>query len=232
MKRNPFEQIEVASVYEKWYEEAGRKAVAQEKSLLLKLLREFPEAKSILEVGSGTGYFTRWFSEQGFWSVGVDNSEAMLLEARKRGDEPYVLAEACGLPFESESVDVVAFITSLEFMDEIISALYEGIRVARQGLLLGILNKSSHLGVWRKALSIIKETPYASARFFTLGEIKTVLEDLFAPEKPQITWESTLFPLINVNAKLPWGGFLGVAVRKPKEIRGGRNESSSYRCST
>jgi len=221
VKQNPFDLPEVASTYERWYEEAGKRADSQEKSLLLKLLTEFPGSTSILEVGCGTGHFTRWFHELGYWSAGVDKSEAMLSKAAQFGEVPYVLADAAMLPFEDDSVDIVSFVTSLEFMEEIISALAEGLRVAKRGLLLGILNKSSHLGIWRRLQSRLTESPYASARFFTIREIEAIVADLMAPERPEVIWRSTLFPIVGGNAKLPWGGFLGVAIKKPTKIEGG-----------
>jgi Zn-dependent protease len=84
MKRftgNPFAESAVVSGYEAWYENTGRRADRLEKALLKQLLARFPQASSILEVGCGTGHFTRWFEELGLQTAGLDLSLSMLAEA-------------------------------------------------------------------------------------------------------------------------------------------------------
>jgi SAM-dependent methyltransferase len=72
-----------ASRYEGWYETArGRRADRAEQSLLAWLLGWFPGARRVLEVGSGTGHFTRWLAARGFSVIGLDRSPAMLRAAR------------------------------------------------------------------------------------------------------------------------------------------------------
>jgi ubiquinone/menaquinone biosynthesis C-methylase UbiE len=118
-------------------------AIALEKHLLRKLL--LPTAKTILEIGSGTGHFTRWFRELGKTAVGIDRSAAMLAEANRRNGVAYVKGDAVVLPFADRTFDVVALITSLEFVCDPRQVLAEAGRVARQGLLLGVLNRHSIL---------------------------------------------------------------------------------------
>ncbi|MBN1135320.1 MAG: hypothetical protein JXM73_01975, partial [Anaerolineae bacterium] len=60
---NPFANLGLASGYEAWYETTGRRADRLEKALLKQLLARFPQASSLLEVGCGTGHFTRWLKE-------------------------------------------------------------------------------------------------------------------------------------------------------------------------
>jgi SAM-dependent methyltransferase len=52
----------------------------------------------VLEVGCGTGHFTRWLAEEAFRVAGLDISEAMLAEARKRNGVLYVVGDALALP--------------------------------------------------------------------------------------------------------------------------------------
>ena len=56
---NPFDDPAVAARYEDWYSGPGQRADALEKSLLKGLLADFPGARTVLEVGCGTGHFTR-----------------------------------------------------------------------------------------------------------------------------------------------------------------------------
>ena len=59
----------MAQSYESWYEGEGRRADILERELLNRFLQRFPGVRTILEVGCGTGHFTRWFDAQGLWTV-------------------------------------------------------------------------------------------------------------------------------------------------------------------
>ena len=143
---NPFANPQITAGYEAWYQTVGRRADYQEKALLKRLLNCFPTARSILEVGCGTGHFTRWFGEQGLPTVGPDLSWPMLEVAKRLMGPPCLQGDAFVLPFRSASIDLVVLITTLEFLPNPVQALAEALRVARQGLLLGVLNAQSHLG--------------------------------------------------------------------------------------
>ncbi len=141
----------VARDYEQWYEHGfGRFAARQEEALLPRQLQGFSGATSLLEVGCGTGHFTRWFAQHGLHVVGLDASPAMLAQARLRNGTRYLLGDARTLPFEHGQFDLVALITTLEFAADPIQALREAMRVARLGLLLGVLNRQSLLDSLRR----------------------------------------------------------------------------------
>lgn len=140
----------VARDYEAWYEQGfGSFAVRQEEALLHQQLQQFPGATSLLEVGCGTGHFTRWFAKLGFQVIGLDASPAMLEQARLRNGTSYLQGDAQALPFEDQRFDLVAMITTLEFVTDPVQALREAMSVARQGLLLGVLNRHSLLEYMR-----------------------------------------------------------------------------------
>jgi ubiquinone/menaquinone biosynthesis C-methylase UbiE len=206
---NPFADPEIAIGYEAWYQTVGRQADRQEKALLKRLLSDFPAAHSILEVGCGTEHFTRWFGEQGLQAVGLDLSWPML-EVAKRLRSPLCLqGDALVLPFRSASIDLVALITTLEFLPDPVQALAEALRVARQGLVLGMLNAQSRLGrQYKREAGPIWEV----ARFYTPDELKRLVQKV-AGEKPGIIWQTTLWPLWPGALPLPWGGFIGMAVK-------------------
>ena len=95
----------------------------------------------MLEVGCGTGHFTRWMAEKGLDAVGLDVSKPMLTEARRYGAVRYVSGDAAAFPFGDRSFGVLALITTLEFVSDPDQALAEAVRVARRGILLGVLNR-------------------------------------------------------------------------------------------
>lgn len=207
---NPFADPEIAASYENWYLTSGRQADHREKALLKWLLAIFPRARTVLEVGCGTGHFTRWLDGLGLQVVGLDLSPAMLKEALGWGRQVYLRGDALALPFLSKSFDLVALITTLEFLPHPRQALAEALRIARQGLLLGVLNAESHLGrQYKRAGGPIWE----SARFFTPWELKRMILEI-SEDKVRVVWRTTLWPFWPGALPLPWGGFIGMAVEK------------------
>jgi ubiquinone/menaquinone biosynthesis C-methylase UbiE len=207
---NPFGGPVRAESYEEWYTGRGRRADWLEKRLLARLLASFPQAETVLEVGCGTGHFTRWFAERGLRPVGLEISQAMLAEAVKWNGVLYAIGDASALPFADRSIDVLALITALEFVPDPQRALSEALRVARRGLLLGVLNKYSLLAVQRK---IRAKPPWTQARFFSPGELMRCLQEVAGPRLARIQWRTTLWPVPLLRSlPLPWGGFIGMAV--------------------
>ena len=166
---NVFANPKIASDYEIWYQTVGSQADKQEKALLKRLLRVFSTVDSVLEVGCGTGHFTRWFSQQGMQVIGLDLSRAMLEEANRFRSSLLLQGDALKLPFGSNSFDLIALITTLEFLPNPIAALSEVHRVARQGLILGVLNTQSYLGRKYKRTG---NPIWEAAQFFTPNEVK------------------------------------------------------------
>ncbi|MCS7197276.1 MAG: class I SAM-dependent methyltransferase [Candidatus Bipolaricaulota bacterium] len=188
-----------------------------EKTLLRRLLAGFPTAHSLLEVGCGTAHFTRWFAtELGLSATGLDLSPLMIREARKYWQGPLVLGDAMDLPFTDKSFDLVAFIASFEYIPDPRRALREAARVARQGLILGLMNRWSLPTLRRRLQELFGKNPfYKNAHFYSLGEIRRLLHDALGDRLMRIEWRATLFPrfLPLEEATISVGGaFLGLAV--------------------
>ncbi len=219
-ERNPFDEEGVASHYEAWYETAeGRWADAQEKELLAKLLTGFPQADTLLEIGCGTGHFSRWFSGLGLTVTGLDLSLAMLIQAQALGGDEaiaYVHGDAHQLPFADDAFDLVTLITTLEFLTEPETALREAARVARQGLLLGVLNRWSLMGLQRRLAGLFRPTIFDTAHFYGVGELSRLVRRAVG-QVSWLTWDTTLWPHFLPHSpltghRLPWGGFIGMSV--------------------
>jgi ubiquinone/menaquinone biosynthesis C-methylase UbiE len=206
---NPFQNEDIAENYEAWYLTRGKKADIQEKSLLKSLLQHFPNAKTILEVGCGTGHFTHWFRSLGYTPFGVDLSQNMLRQAVSTYALDCIQGDAQALPFPSQAFDVLALITTLEFLPDPIQGLLEALRVTRQGLLLGVINKNSWLGYRYR----IKNGPiWQNAKLYTPAELKQMLSEVISQDYESIM-KTTLFPFFSGISKLPWGGFIGSAIK-------------------
>jgi ubiquinone/menaquinone biosynthesis C-methylase UbiE len=209
ISHNPFAEPETAAGYEAWYQTTGKRADHQEKALLKWLLGFFPSAASILEVGCGTGHFTRWLSDQGGWTVGLDLSWPMLAAAKHLSSPTCLQGEALRLPFSSGSFDLVTLITTLEFLPNPAGGLAEAKRVARQGLLLGVLNRRSRLGQqYKKRAGPVWE----AAHLFSMLELRQMLGKA-AGERTKVYWRTTLWPLWPGSLPLPWGSFIGMVAK-------------------
>ena len=213
---------QAAAHYEAWYETPeGRRADRLEKAALGRLLHGFPKSGSVLELGCGTGHFTRWLSGGGLAAVGLDRSPAMLAQARALGGVPLVRGDAGRLPFADGAFDLAALITTLEFLEQPRQALVEALRVSRRGVILGVLNRWSVLGLQRRLAGLFRQTVYDAAHFYGVGELKRLLRSI-AGAKAHVRWHTTLFPRSWpwLQARLPCGGFIAMALIV-SEMRGG-----------
>ena len=113
----------------RFYEsDLGKKILRAEVNYLKNELRD---RKRILDIGCGIGVFEGMMPELNV--VGLDNSEAMLEEARKRSDKKFVLGDAQNLDFPDRSFDGVFSVTTLEFLEDYRKAVDEIARILERG---------------------------------------------------------------------------------------------------
>jgi SAM-dependent methyltransferase len=132
--------------YDAWYHtQRGQWIGDLEFSLMLQFLPQ-GQGQTLLDVGSGSGYFSRRFSGIGFQVTGIDPDPDMIQYARTRSPaEAYIDATALQLPFGDNAFDFCTAVTSLCFLDDPVRAVQEMWRVARKGVILGLLNRHSLL---------------------------------------------------------------------------------------
>ncbi|MFW5886848.1 MAG: class I SAM-dependent methyltransferase [Bacteroidota bacterium] len=166
MEYNPFDSL--AEEYEAWFVE--NKTLFQ--SELLALKQVIPVDKTGVEIGIGSGVF----AEQLGIRFGIDPSEKMLEYARKRTLKVQKgVAEE--LPYEAESFDYAAFITSICFVDNPLKAVREAYRVLKKegGIIIAIIDKETPFGKFLES-GKKKSRFYKDARFFSTDEIIKLLE--------------------------------------------------------
>lgn len=206
---NPFNTLSLAEEYETWYETQGRRVDRLEKKLFKWLLKRFPNTHTLLEVGCGTGHFTRFFQSQDLSAIGLDISPAMLAEAKRQRSLSYILADAKYLPFASCTFDLVAFITTLEFLEDPVSAMREASRVAREGIIVGAINRRSWIGgEYRRQGGPVWE----AAHLYTLRELIEMVK-LSQRKVSTLFWKTTLWKLWPWMLPLPHGGFIGLGIK-------------------
>lgn len=205
--------------YEAWYHTPRGEWIGEtEFSLLLQLMRPGP-GQTVLDVGCGSGYFSRRFANVGLAVTGIDPDPTMLEYARSQTSEvDYLQGSVLQLPFENEAFDDCTAITSLCFVNKPMQALTEMWRVCRYGIAVGLLNRRSLLYRQKHGRG-----GYKGARWDTWPEVAK--------------WQSSLKPLPVTAAHrtaiffpsgklfghcaehllpntLPWGGFLAIYLSK------------------
>ncbi len=124
------------------------------------------EPKRILDIGCGTGYFTRLLRDKfkGAEIVAVDLSETMLCRTRKgharrlpwHGYNRHIVGDAAALPLQSETFDLVCSNLTMQWLPDPQSMLQEMRRVlAPGGLMLFSTFGRRTLGELRQSLASI-----------------------------------------------------------------------------
>lgn len=137
--------------YDAWYATCRGAWIGEEEYRLLESLLDPQRGETLLDVGCGTGYFTRRFASGG--AVGavvgadLDRDALRFAVAHSPRNIGFVAADARRLPFRDRSFDVVISVTALCFVREERQALKEMLRVARRRVAVGLLNHRSLLYV-------------------------------------------------------------------------------------
>lgn len=85
-----------------------------------------PEQR-VLDVGCGIGSLEARLTDHEI--VGIDHSAEMVRTARDRAPASFLQGDATALPIETDGVDTVVFVSTLEFVPELDATLAEALRV-------------------------------------------------------------------------------------------------------
>jgi SAM-dependent methyltransferase len=206
--------------YEAWYHTPRGRWIDGREFILLRKQIKTGNKGSLLDVGYGTGYFSRRFARLCLSVNGIDPDPVVLNFALQQGgDIHYLQGSALELPFPDNVFDYTIAVTSRCFVENPIQALREMWRVTRQSLALGLLNRHSLLHREKQG-----EGSYAGARWDTAEEVMKAWIPVLMPKPSKIAVRSAIFlPQGTRVARwserwlpgaLPWGGFLSIGLRK------------------
>lgn len=201
--------------YDAWYHTPrGRWIGETEYALAARLLAAQP-GDSLLDVGCGTGWFTRRAAADDLVATGLDPNPAWLDYARAHSSPAlsWVEGDARALPFADASFDHVLSIAALCFVDDERQAVAEAVRVARRRFAIGWLNRGSLL--YRQKGRGGGSGAYRGARWHTAGEVRALFSGL--PVRKLKLRSAVFLPSATraarcleqtMPAALPWGGLL------------------------
>jgi SAM-dependent methyltransferase len=208
--------------YDAWYDTPrGRWIGETEYRLLIALLGPPPNAR-ILDVGCGSGWFTRRLARDGYRVTGIDVDAAVIAYARahRAAAEDYLVADAAALPFVSRAFDCCVSVTAVCFLREEARALAEMLRVARGRVALGLLNRHSLLYLQKGRGG--GKGAYRGARWHRASEARALL---CAAGAREIEVRSAVFLASGgaaarrleglLSTRIPAGGFLAASAAVP-----------------
>jgi demethylmenaquinone methyltransferase/2-methoxy-6-polyprenyl-1,4-benzoquinol methylase len=162
----------------------------------------------IVDVGCGTGDFTRALVRSGHRVVGIDLSIGMLRQADP-GGAPLVLADAAMLPFADRTMDAAVSGFALRNFSELVAVIVEIARVVRPGGRIALLEvaqperrllKLGHqlwfnhavprIGGWLSDRSAYRYLPASVAYLPRYGQLAEMLGDagFVAMRRDLLTW--------------------------------------------
>ena len=160
-----------ADTYDNWYNtDFGKKIDFFEKRVFKKYLDKF-SSKTILEIGSGTGHWSRVLSENGFFVLGVDIADKLIEIANSKNIPftTFINSDVLSLPYNSETIENVVAVTSLEFVADKNKAFDEIYRVLKKDacLLIGAINAYGSLAYERENNSVFENcSPFTNASLY------------------------------------------------------------------
>jgi SAM-dependent methyltransferase len=168
-----------AASYDRWYETPRGRWIGQREAALVIERLEPRRGESLLDVGCGTGYFTRALAASVDGRVtGIDLDPEWIGYARGRdpGGASYEVGDARALPYANASFDLVVSIAALCFIAEEEAAVREILRVARRRFAIGLLNRHSLL--WVRKGRGGGSGAYRGARWHTVREAGRLFREL------------------------------------------------------
>jgi len=207
--------------YDAWYDTPRGRWIGETEYALAARLLDARPGDSLLDVGCGTGWFSRRAAADDLVVTGLDPDPVWLDYARSHSSQAlgWVEGDARALPFADASFDHVLSIAALCFVDDERQAVSECVRVARHRFAIGWLNRDSLLYLQKGRQG--GRGAYHGARWHNARKVRALFAGLPARN---LKLRSAIFlpsatPLARsveqgVPSVLPWGGLLIVAGEK------------------
>ena len=166
------------ALYDAWYDSPRGLWIGEAEYRLIERDLSLRPGMRVLDVGCGTGWFTRRLARLRDMEVnGVDINAEWLDYARSRDScARYVQADALALPFADNCFDAVLSIAALCFTADWQKSVAEIVRVRSGRFAIGMLNRHSLL--WHEKGRGGGSGAYRGARWITPDELKRCVKTL------------------------------------------------------
>ncbi|TAK34790.1 MAG: class I SAM-dependent methyltransferase [Chloroflexota bacterium] len=136
------------------------------------------EGQSLLDVGCGTGWFSRWALTRGATVTSLDLGASLLRQALSKGPVRAVVGNALSLPFADASFAIVVSSEVIEHTVDPAMAIVEMARVLRPGGVLA-LTCPNRLWQWSVLLTgLLQLRPYRGYENFPgYGELEQIVRE-------------------------------------------------------
>ena len=165
--------------YDAWYRTPRGAWIGEQEFRLLRAMLGPRPGETLLDVGCGTGYFTRRFaadSERQVTGLDIDRSWAGYAASHSGSNEAYVCGTAIELPFRNGAFDLAVSVAALCFVTDQRRGIQEILRVTKRRFAIGLLHRRSLL-YWQKGRSGGKGA-YRGAHWHTESEIRELFSGL------------------------------------------------------
>jgi ubiquinone/menaquinone biosynthesis C-methylase UbiE len=167
-----------AEQYDAWHDTPRGRWIGELEWTAVRNALRLQPSDTVLDVGCGTGWFTRRAESVATRVVGLDIDRASLDFARRKGAgrADYVTGDATCLPFADAAFDKVMSIAALCFVSDWPRAIAEIARVCRDHFAIGLLNRHSLLYLRKGQHGGIGA--YAGAHWHTKAELEASMRAL------------------------------------------------------
>lgn len=187
-----------AEDYDAWFEKGNHRHCLDLEIKLIKDLVGCKKGMRLLDIGCGTGMSLEPFLNKGMNLTGIDPSPYMLDKAAARLGNRVELHRGAAedLPFDDNAFDTALIFTSLEFCERPAKAIEEACRVAKDQVIIGVLNRYAPLNMARRLKGFFFPDIYTHAHFFSVWELKMTLHSILG--RVPVKWRTTVqFPFLS-----------------------------------
>lgn len=216
-----FDPLQAGTAEEGFQTCRSRRLHVRQEKLILDLVAPVA-GESVLDVGCGSGSYLRLFGRKKCLLTGLDPSAAALESARRNLGPSceLVLGNAADIPFSDNEFDVVTLTGGLLGSANPQKALAEAVRVSRNRVFVGFLNRYSSAGTEQALRKLFGFSAVSDLCFFSIAEMQALIHQTMSGA--MIQWGSVmclpgpayallssledLFPM----RKNPLGAFVGM----------------------
>jgi ubiquinone/menaquinone biosynthesis C-methylase UbiE len=173
---------DAARAYDEWYEQPLGSAAHRIETQMIAQAAGPRAGERALDVGCGTGIYTRWLTDLGLVVTGIDRDPVMLAAARRKvPSAQFHHADAHRLPFADAEFDLVLAVTVMCFVERPMRSgvVRELARVTRPGgrVVIGELAPYSLWALGRRVSAWRGSRMWRSAHFTSGSQLRRLMRE-------------------------------------------------------